>query len=309
MRIQGVRPAGPWLTRGSNIKLKGIMQVLKNADIGNGGWNIMWTTGWDWDGWLKPGIDKVVSLGANCIKIVPPNENIMSGGKFTPDVADRIRKWLDYTASVGLYAHLSIQVGAGTLDQRVAMATEVARIVGGYQHVNFLSLEGEHESVFGTDPTYVAAARASIRQFSDIPLTTGFASEMWPVPSSSSMMTNLAPYVDLWEFHPYEGVTPVPTVAQALAFRSHPLWKPYVFGETGTPMIANANAWPFGQDVSRAHWQSVGDTAAADPDCFGAIGFSLTDFDANMFGVFTESLAGAGKSYITDPFASWVSVR
>lgn len=305
MRIRPIRPTGVRVHPGSNIKIKGLMQVHKSTD-GNDGWTKMWTTTHDWDGWLRPGLDAIKATNCNLAKIVAPNEQLLDANlRFPSQAVDNMRQWLDYCRTIGLYA--TIQMGlnaAGTLTQHVAAAKEIAKILTDYPHVPLFNLQGELGWVFGTSTEYVAAASSEIRQFSNLPLTVSFDHTYWPPPATSAYFDALAPHLDLWEFDPYEDTFPVPTIEQARAFRNTSYFKPFLYGETGTPMIANINNWPYGEAVSRAHWQLVGETVAADPFCYGAIGFSLTDFDANNFGVFSEAFVGP-KGYIEEPLARY----
>lgn len=316
------RPYGARLGGPTNVKVKGVMQVHKNSDSSATPkyWSSMWGAGFDWVGWLKKGIDQTKALGANTIKILGPDYLATVSGALPNTVLDRIRQYLDYTASVGLYVYWGCQSdryylgGASTTTQAqdVALVQAQARIVNDYPHVIGLDMENEYNFPFA-DATFAAAVFPAVKAVAPLlPVTISLTDNYIRNPNDS-LVTALKPYVDYWDFHWYETTdgggarVPGPTSSHVAAFRASSNYKPFIFGESGTPEFPGAGVAGGSANIT-AHWQLLGDTAAAAPDCYGAVGFSLTDFDAANFGVFAEALT-TPKSQSATPFATWRGVK
>lgn len=90
----------------------------------------MWTTEWDWSGWIKPQIDMALGqLGFNCIRSLGAHWGIGAGRVNSAQYTTRLVQVAQYLADRGAYFYLagdSIRVGS-TEDSSVTVATQAPR--------------------------------------------------------------------------------------------------------------------------------------------------------------------------------------
>ncbi len=320
MRL-AARPAGSTFTWPTNVKIRAINQVHKQSDTDGFNWPNMWDPNYDWNGWLRPGLDRVAALGANTVKMIGLGVPALSvdGVTLKPYLADRMRQYLDYAQSLGLlvFWQVNSRKAYGTTSQLVAAAVANARVLAGYQNVVGIDLWNEIDlelsATWEADAVpFMAAAYPAIKAVTTVPLTASLsAGPPLPPASGYTRMTRLFPYVDFWNFHQYHrttDVTAIPYPGQFDTFRTLPYYKPWLIGESGAPRVSGGGGgFAAGPLEQSEHWSRLM-VMSYEPDCMGVVGFSLTDYDALHFGVYEEDL-GTPKRELAGPFAAWRDVR
>lgn len=315
------RPAGSTLHWPTGAKMKAINQVHKLSDTDGFNWPRMWDQNYDWNGWLRPGLDKVAGLGANTVKMIGLGEPALavSGTAFEPYLADRMRQYLDYAASLGLLVFWQVNTRSeyGNTATLVASAVANARILADYPNVVAIDLWNEIDlevssSWEASAVPFMQQAYAALKAVTPLPLTASLASGP-PLPPTSAYtrMTRIAPFVDFWDFHQYHrttDVTAIPYPEQFATFRTLPYYKPWLIGESGAPRVSGGGGgFVAGPTEQSEHWSRLM-VMSYEPDCLGVVGFSLTDYDSLQFGVFAEDLLTA-KHELSGPFAGWRDIR
>lgn len=75
-----------------------------NVTVNNTRWESLWST-WDWNGWIKPQVDRVAALGANTVRLIGNSSAVAAGTITQATYLARWTQFLDYTAILGLYAY------------------------------------------------------------------------------------------------------------------------------------------------------------------------------------------------------------
>jgi len=293
------RAAGSRLVWPSSMKVKGINQVHASAS-GGGGWRFMWDGAYDWNGWLKPGIDLVASLGANTIKICGLGPAAISGATFQRSLVDRVRKYLDYAGEKGLLVYWqpdTHSLHSWSDAELLAAAVQNALILADYPNVIGIDLYNEYDM---SRPGFHGLVFGQVRSVCNLPLSISNAA----IPSSGSWFEALGGLVDFWDLHSYAAT--LPSELSFYRSSSGASGKPFIIGESGSPRWPGS-PFPSGPDQQMQRWTRLA-VMSEQPDSLGAVGFSLTDYDQFLFGVCDEDFAQP-RPEITAPFAWWRDIR
>jgi len=317
MRFSGARrPYGVAFKQPTNVRAKGIMQVHKSTDPPTA-WTNCWGANFDWNGWLRPGLDIVASLGCTAVKISPPVRALATGGATAALAGDRLRRYCDYAATKGLNLYWSLsydQSDATTLTttQRSTAAVALATVANEYPTFG-IDLFNEPDAIGATSQANVAAYASvvfpAVRAVTRIPLTISLSGlpVQW---AGHPYLSTISPYVDFYDWHTYvTGANLVPTIpADLTAWRASSSFKPYALGEAGNPLVTGSG-FTGGSGFQTTVYNAIGQIGAQ-PDCLGVFAFCLTDYDGSQFGFLDETLNSAVlRSQITGPFASWIGTR
>lgn len=300
--LVGGRPWGSRLRQPTTVKLKGLM-VQRASDQP---YNKSFWIDWRWTTHVKTQIDLAVAKGANCVRIPGCTAGVVQGLQTQSDFDSKLTQILDYTASTGLLvywiSHLSY--GGDDLDASdpatLAAVTAMMAIVGNYSHV--VGNDCSNESVW-----QVGSSRALANQQAFYPAIKAVAPNLplsvsHLVTGSSAFtdpnLTQMANYVDFWDFHPYYGSGNA-VDADLATFRASVNYKPFLIGECGSPLSA-------GSSTQAARWTAVGALGSVS-DSYGAIGYAIqSDFAGDGdYGMFSADGTWDERAWISSAFAEW----
>lgn len=298
------RPYGVRLRGWTDVKLKGL--AIWNAGASQSlppDASVFWGTAWDWAGDVQPQIDLAVSLGANCVKFETSIYEVVNSQTTT---LARMGQVLDYLDSLGLLSYwclsqFTYEAAKGlSLAEIAAGMQPAARLLDGYGGVVALDLINEINSESSDSSTrilWMEALTPAVRAATGLPLTYSLYvgdSSVW----GSSVVGEVAPYVDFHDFHPYNGLTSPPQPSDVDAYRALGYDRPFLCGEAG------CDASRFSASTQTSFWEAYG-TLAALEDCYGDVGFCVADYNSTReWGVYDDTLAGP-RTQISVPFAAW----
>lgn len=292
MRVRGgSRPAGNRLRRPTNIQIKG--QTVVPQPLGGDINATLWTT-WPWTAWIKPQIDLAVTLGANTLALKGgPCGALNSGAVTQAQVRTRMQQFLDYCASVGIYVYGHVGQGEGGTAAHAANVAFQAGVLKDYTNVIGIDVWNEI-NVFNVPADPVAAAQtvlAAARAVTSMPLTVS-VSEPFANSGASTLLMNLAPYVDFLDVHPYSSPSPNWSFWEA-----QPWWKDFIVGECG-------KAVSDGSSAQTEMYEGLA-TYYARPKCFGVVAFCVVDYETSAHYGMYDTLGGSPRTQITVPYATW----
>lgn len=271
-------------------------------------WGAMWNANWDW-AFTKAQIDWASQNGANGVRIGFPIDLASDGGAAWTSAVTHMQQYLDYCASLGLVCYMVgayQNFGGRSLSALAVGYGRVAAVLAPYPNVIGIDVANEINWTGGAGS--VANARAwmdaftpAVRANCSIPLTYSLLlpdAASWG--TANAYIDAVADYADFMDFHPYYGSTNNPAVADVNNWRSHPRYKGgFLIGECG--LTHN-----YGNVAMAARWHAIGLILAL-PDCFGATGFCVEDYDTvetNKYGIFEAGMINE-RTEITAEFATW----
>lgn len=313
----------------SNVRLRG-GNIVCNAFPGPSGqvwsdygptvWDAMWAV-WDWEGWIKPQIDDLVSLGGNAVRLWGGGSLVNPAGLMT--MSTYLAQWkqlLDYCASLNLYVYptggdWSVGTyGLLTQAQAIPVFNEWVPLLADYPNVIAVDLINEVWSApVGGGGSYSATvemiqALAGIVRGHGIPTAVSFSiteSDWWNFDSNGTIGTYpVAPFMeasDIIDIHCYATTTNAnltATMGQTWA-----QGKLMLFGETDNGAVATT-------DPAAAAWYTtIEGLIASSSNMVGAFAWSVYDVapSGNTFGLF--SAPGTPVTNITTPFQTWPKTR
>lgn len=269
-----------------------------------GGWRQFWTD-WDWASWIKPQIDDVVSIGANCVRILGCPASVTSGDITQAQYLAQWAQVLDYTASLGVMAYPCggdlAHWGTTTLEQAVDVYAAWAGLLDTYDHVIGVDLTNEafHGKIWQgwtQDQliAYLTTLAATVRASCGLAVTnsrTVTSQTRW----ADFEGGYLSPLNDFEDFHLY--YTAAPADLAGLLGRWWGQQNPFLLGEFGAGLDLTS-------PQRTARYESVGTLLAGVPQFRGALAWAGYDTNstppATQLGLFDPDRAP--RTDITVPF-------
>ena len=291
----GAQPYGARLRLPTRVKIKGLNVVPKASDItvDPAGWGPMWNT-FDWAGWIKPQIDLAITQGANTVKVTGsgatasyPSQSVFQS---------RMRQFLDYCLSSKLFVYWNY--ASSDWGGSVATATPFLQAVVGVlsPYPNVIAIDCANEiGLFGITLANAQSLCQVGKAAGSLPVT-GSLSCNSAAAFTDGTASGIAPYVDFMDFHPYFD-TGDPSNNDWATYRAATYYKPWLIGECGKQNTLAAS-------IVQSRWTALGQISNLAADCFGVVGFSITDYDTNQFGMYPATLTGA-RSQQSVPFSAW----
>jgi hypothetical protein len=261
---------------------------------------------WDWNGWIKPQIDALSSIGGNTVRLIGDIAGV-NNGTFTQSYYDA--KWsqlITYADSLGLYVY---PAGGGVSQIGSLSVSEVADTVATAadnwdDYSNVVGIDILQESVRAQTSgsyalSYPEELTTPVRAVTSKPLTF---SNSCPEPFGMARMAFplwrevLRPYVDFWDIHVY---TQCPPAMIFQAFWAQGETKPIVIGEFGIEQSQSV--------VNQTRqYQTVAKVASERYYGLHIAGvlqwaiFPQSDTASNDFGIFDNT--GNPRTHLTDVF-------
>lgn len=304
--------------RGGNIMCSATPLGQEWATFGPTSIAAMWKA-WDWEGWIAPQINDLVSVGGNAVRLWGENQAVIGTAPvMTQDLY--FKQWqqlLDYAASLNLYVYAcGGKYPTATQAQCVSHYRAWANLLADYPNVIGVDLINE---VWGWPVSYggdYASTVALVQSLSEVvreqglpvgvsfPMATG-CSRWWNWDSASAVASTypVAPLFeasDIIDIHVYTTTT----AADLTATMAQP-WaqgKPMIFGETAD--LGDANTSP----AAAAWYENIGSLITSSSDMVGAFTWSVYNESASdEVGLFSSP--GVPVTNLTVPFQTWPTTR
>ncbi|MCV7177495.1 glycoside hydrolase family 5 protein [Mycolicibacterium sphagni] len=267
---------------------------------------------WDWESWIKPQIDDLVSLGGNAVRLWGDTAVVALNGKLSLDTyLARWKQQLDYCQSLGLYvyacggaaAHITLADTAPMYQEWVSLLATYPNVIG----VDLLNEPWGYADYGGGDysaTVQLVQGLADIVHGCGLPVGTGFPGTPTR-PNWDTKLPPVAPFfevADVIDWHCYS----TDVTADFIAATLEEPWaqgKPMVFGETGLSKVATT-------DPAAADWyRTVGSLISSNNRMLGAFAWSVYNVavPSNALGLF--SAPGVPITNITKPFETWPTKR
>lgn len=274
----------------STVKIKGTFQSRKSTDTVQS-----YIAGWDWIGNIKPQMDAAVALGANALHLSSVASAVQLGYVTQQQLLDRFKQQLDYSVRLGVAVYVGLFYAISDLTNATNQTTAgaVAALCEKYPNVIGYDMCNEITGTPGDINTAMAALVPVMRANTSKPLTCSLNITSAALLTGASVQA-LASWVDLYDFHNYAATPLVP--ADFATLRGSSFYKPWLIGESGQSRASGSTA-------VLARW-NANKVLAAEPDCFGAFGYTLIDF-IDDFGIYSTTLGGSADTDMTGPFANW----
>lgn len=303
---------GRWFARGlrePHIKIKGLYGIFPASDRAVGHYDTYLST-WTPSHWTRQ-MDLAVSAGANTYATGSPLESYIYG---TPQekllVLDRVRFKTEQAARRGLHVQWSMSFmseldrrGATSFQQKTDAIFAVGQAIDPYPNV--IVYDVVNEGVTGvngkTNLEVFAGFRAAAKAATTLPVT-------FNVLGNDVTVRGHEPYCDVLSIHPYsltpeQDPTTNPMVVACRSIKAT-TGKPWFIGELG--LTADRPAIE-----TRQRWAQMAKLAAL-PDCAGAVGFCITDFNATsadeQYGIYDKDFI-LKRQDILDIFRGWPNSR
>jgi hypothetical protein len=278
----------------------------------------MWKA-WDWEGWIQPQINDLVSVGGNAVRLWGETTAVIG----TAPVMSQDRYWtqwqqlLSYCASLNLYVYVC---GGGyptaTQAQCVSLYRTWANLLADHPNVIGVDLINEiwgWPVSFGGDYAYTVKLVQSLSEVvrgQGLPVGVSFpmaigSSRWWDWDNDSTVASTypVAPFFDasdIIDIHVYTTTTKA-NVAATMA-QTWAQGKPMFFGETGDS--GDANTTP----AAAAWYEKIESLITSSNNMVGAFTWSVYNVVASdEMGLF--SAPGAPVTNLTVPFQTWPTTR
>ena len=301
---------GPKIPAG--LKLRGANHVC-NFDQGDSdSWAALWEV-WDWNGWLKPQLDDIRSVG-NAVRFWGFTLPVANGTLTLTQYLAHWRQVLDYTHSLGLLLYATggdlRHWGNFTHDQAVQMYTQLAQLLATYPHVIGMDVVNEAAALpwgLANDPnkqllynqpepydTFVQELGGVVRA-AGIPIAYSRS-----VSSADEWLQQdpLDSCGDFLDFHVY--YTPGPEDSLPIYSRPWAAGKTMLVGEFGCNTTVSSTD-------RIAYYSAIKTMTVNDPNCVGAIAWSAYDLSTTkdwQYGLFDRNRVlrqDIGKPFSTFP--------
>lgn len=325
------------------VRYRGANLVPKPTDTGNGNFQVRacfydtWGAGWDWDGWIKPQIDAMASIGINAIRMqgdflvryATASSSfsgaatfVYSGTISAATYASRLDQVITYCASKGMsfYAcggDFNFVNSSFTLSQINAYLAEYVNVVSNPAYTNVIGIDlcqevdggsGWSAQVLSNAPAIITNAKAALRK--NLPVTfslNGASNAAGLNPATRGVFTNIATSgADYLDVHLY--YTPGP--GDILPAVNNPWGLPLIVGEIGINYngsqdfsAAQETTHPYSSEKRIIFWDAVVNNIATVSGVKGTIVWaSVKEWptDAQDWGLFGSAQDPTTKAF-TDP--------
>lgn len=290
---------------GTTIKVKGLQIQRKPSEPLN---KSFWIN-WDWNGYIRPQIERAKSLGANLVRIPGCTAGVIQGGQSRADFQGKVRQILDYTANINLMVYWTSHFPFAGDDLNATDAPTVAEIVsmmalvGRYKHV--IGNDCSNEAVWNLGQTVALANQQvwypQIKAVApNLPLSVSVLCQSAPDLAGPGVSA-FASYVDFYDLHPYfSGSNAVNSDFNTL--RAAAYFKPFFLGECGLPLSA-------GLATQTSRIQSLGAIASVASDCLGSMAYTIVDTTTGTgdYGFYSNDGLFTERTQLTTPFKAWPS--
>lgn len=289
-------PVGLLVPEGTRIRGSNV-----TVEPGSDGWPDLFLN-WDWEGWIKPQIDRLVTVGGNLIRLISAAGAVVQPA-FGLDRETHHARWtqfLDYCESLGIYVYpcgggvMGVNTLVSTDDEIAALAAHVV------QWPNVVAFDVWNEGE-GATQAQLQAAGALVRAAAPgLPITYSVngitSSAQIAAAVASAPFLAAADDADFIDMHIYYDVAAADFNAVVAAAPSLPI----LIGEFGIGQDALTAA-------RSARYDAVRKTLGR-PDLLGAISWALADqalgaTPAEQFGMFSN--AGVERTDVTDYFRTY----
>ncbi|TQR85364.1 hypothetical protein D8S82_17185 [Mycobacterium hodleri] len=268
----------------AELKIRGVNHVLKFEDLGpqdsNGVWAAMWRV-WDWDGWIRPQLDDIATVG-NTVRFWGSTLALALSNVSLNQYLAQWKQALDHIQTLGLYVYPCGgdlgSWGGYTVDESVKCYSELASLLATYDNVIGMDIVNEAALLpwHQTKPSdrlyrqpqpyeqFVQQLGEAVRAHA-IPITYSRSlrsAEQWMVENP------LDSAGDFLDFHIY--YKPTPADSLGVYETSWGKGKNMVIGEFGMNTTESAEA-------RSDYYEAIRKLTSNDPNCRGAFAWAAYD--------------------------------